>query len=51
MVNTHLSLSVLLLSSNFSNGLETGLLLLLSLRPILVQKLEQLRGSILVKGV
>jgi len=46
-----LGLSFLLLSSGFRNSLKTRLLLLLSLRTVLVQKLEQLRGSVLVEGM
>ena len=51
MIIAYLSLSLLLLSSSLSDGVETGLLLLLRLRTVLVQEREQLGSSVLVEGV
>src|SRR5882762_82767 len=50
-INSHLSLGLLLLSCGFRNSLKTSLLLLLCLRAVLVQKLEQLGSSVLVQCV
>jgi len=46
-----LGLSLLLISSGLRSYLETSLLLLLRLRSVLIQKLEQLCSSVLVEGV
>ena len=51
MIIAYLSLSLLLLSSSLSDGVETGLLLLLRLRAVLVQELEQLCSGVLVQSV
>ena len=48
---THLGLSLLLLGGRLGNGIKTSLLLLLGLRAVLVQELEQLSSSVLVEGV
>ncbi len=47
----YLILSLARLCSRCSNSSQTGLLVLLSLGTILVQKLEQLSSCVLVKGV
>ena len=48
---TYLRLSLLLLSGRLCNGVKASLLLLLGLRAVLVEELEQLSGSVLVEGV
>ena len=48
---THLGLSLLLLGGRLGNSVKTSLLLLLGLRAVLVQELEQLSSSVLVEGV
>ena len=51
MLGAHLASCLLLLSGGLSLSLETSLLLLLGLRAVLVQELEQLGGSVLVESV
>ena len=51
MLAAHLASCLLLLSGGLGLSLETSLLLLLGLRAVLVQELEQLSGSVLVESV
>ena len=51
MKRTDLGVLLLLLSSRRSRSSQTGLLLLLRLRAILIQQFKQLRSSILVQRV
>jgi hypothetical protein len=50
-LSAHLGLRFLLVSSRLRNGLQTSFLLLLCLWAVFVQKLEELRGGVLVEGV
>ena len=46
-----LGLSLFLFGGSLSESIETSFLLLLGLRPVLVEELEQLGSSVLVQGV
>jgi hypothetical protein len=46
-----LGVSLLAVGDVLGNGRQTGLLLLLGLRAVLVEQLEQVGGSVLVQGV